>query len=223
MRPSFFFWYCSQVCNTCDVNTFQIGSAATSCDYCPSNTVTDGRGMWSRESCRCRPGSYRRDGKFGETCFGCPEGAVCEGGSHAPYAAQGYWGDWGLVDLSEADGDEAALAIRGTSFRMCVNPAYCTSNFVEGDIAKHGAARPLMGGHGLMDGHDHSVDSELLRIVRSDPSRLCSIEHRGRMCATCSLGHYSLGGKCLPCMKPYALFVVGCFLAIIAVWYLINR
>ena len=210
-----------QTCDACTINTFQASSNATSCNLCPSNTANGGRGMSSLESCMCRPGSYRRDGKPGRMCFDCPEGSVCQGESQAPYAAQGFWGDWGLVDLSEEDSDKAAHAIHRSSFHACTNKAYCTSNWTEAEYGSYleEVEDPL----GLVDANDRSAGDELMHLVRSDPSRQCSVETRGRMCSTCSLNYYSLGGKCLPCMKPYALFVVGCILAVFAVWYMINR
>ena len=220
-RPNIDLWSLRflQTCDACEINTFQASSNATSCNLCPENTANGGRGMSALESCKCRSGSYRRDGKPGQICFDCPEGGVCQGGDRAPYAAQGFWGDWGLVDVSEEDTDKAAHAIHRSSFHPCTNKAYCTSNWTREDLDSYMETVEEFPG----DVNDYGVGAELLRLVRSDPSRQCSNETSGRMCAACSLDYYSLGGKCLPCMKPYALFVVGCILAILAVWYLINR
>ena len=179
------------------------------------------------EACRpwraasAAPGRIAATASLGGCALIAPRGACARARAKAPYAAQGFWGDWDLVDLSEEDSDEAARAIHRSSFHGCSTKGYCTSNWTGGEYASY--MEGVEASRGLLDVNDHSVEEELIQLVRSDPSRQCSMETRGRMCSTCSLNYYSLGGKCLPCMKPYALFVVGCILATIAIWYMINR
>jgi hypothetical protein len=43
----------------------------------------------------------------GRECFMCPAGGVCLGGTAKPYPANGYWGDWSLVDLDVPDSEIA--------------------------------------------------------------------------------------------------------------------
>jgi len=217
--------YCAsegcKACRLCPKGTYQNQTGGTECSVCPMNTDTGtDQGSTSIEACACVWGFYRRDGMPGAECFPCPEGGVCDGGPHAPYPMEGYWGDWSAVDKRAPDSAAAAQSIHRTAFHRCTIEEYCRSN-IDADTAKQlvlgreGADAALLG--------SEQLQQEAMRLVRSNSSSLCVGQAEGTLCANCAEGYFHLGGRCTKCLQPEALFVIGCILAIIFAWYLMNR
>jgi hypothetical protein len=176
--------------------------------------MTATRASTSRNQCVCREGHYRLDGAAGEPCYACPNGAECHGGSNAPFAAMGYWGDWpAVVEAATRDGrvvDSDLLgAIHTFSFRKCLNALHCTNDC--GALVTDDPAGTVV------------EALETLRACRSNTSHICDPRYTDNLCSLCSPGFFSLGGQCLRCLEPAVPFVTGCVLLIIAAWYLINR
>ena len=199
-------------CFPCPTGTFQAESGAESCAACPRGTHTfKDVGSKSVESCVCREKFYRRDQLPGLECFACPEGGICEGDSFPPYAEQGYWGDWDLVDKTVPDSPEAASSIANKVFLRCRDSTHCTSCEDVGESA-------------FLTGNLTEVqDTPALLECRSDPDRLCSLGYQGVMCQACIEGYFSIEGDCFQCPKDGVLFTLGCILALFAVWFVANR
>jgi len=193
------------LCTPCQAGSYQPSSGETGCESCPSGTRTIERAADSLSDCTCDRGYYRRDGAPGLVCYECPTNGVCDGEAFPPYPAPGYWGDWSLVPHNTTgDEVEEAAALKEVMFRECA---------VESCGGDCGAAS-----RGLSVLEERTV----VRECRSDADQVCSEGRKGRVCKTCSVGWFSLGGRCTKCKNPTTLFVVGCLCMIVFAWYFLN-
>mmetsp|Transcript_6814 Transcript_6814/g.23812 ORF Transcript_6814/g.23812 Transcript_6814/m.23812 type:complete len:1139 (-) Transcript_6814:31-3447(-) len=183
---------CSE-CAGCPLGLYQDKEGQSECTLCPAGT-TSLPAAGSLDLCVCDRGFYRRDGQPGEQCFPCPYGGACDGAFHAPYPQMGFWGSWGLVPSRNGTSEDGSVP---EVFFEC-DPGRCDGD-CDGASARQG-----------------------LRECRSEPSNLCNVGMEGRMCRSCELGYFSLGGQCTKCRSPAGLFVFGWLAAIIMAWIVLN-
>ena len=172
------------------------------CEACPDLTDTSELGSSEIGRCSCTAGSYRRDGRPGARCFPCPKGGVCDGGSHAPYADFGWWGNWSKVDTARADSVEAAEEISAVTFLACELSQDC-----QGGCGIEEQAFPFA-----------SERQAFVRTCRSNATNICSARTTGALCSDCDVGYFSMGGVCFKCKEPVGLFVYGSLFGIIISW-----
>eukprot|EP00210_Caulerpa_lentillifera_P002360 g2264.t1 len=105
----------SSDCDSCPLGTYINKTGWSECLPCPNGTTTWQRGSTAVTDCSCLRNFYNPFGQIGETCYPCPEGAVCEGGSEQPYPLKGFW--MSLRNRNQAyPCDPADLCLGGPEF-----------------------------------------------------------------------------------------------------------
>jgi len=194
---------CKQ-CIPCSEGTFQDGSAATSCNECPSGAVTLLRESSSIEDCRCALGFFRLDASTGLECEECPMNGVCPGGGALPLAASGAWGNISItrsVAFRQQNNLTQIHMLQRHLFHLCSKyGGVCRGQCSDALAAAEGNASSCQ-----------------------DTPNICGSGHRGRMCAACEKGYFRMLGKCRQCPPQQYLFVFGGLLAVVLVWFLLNK
>ncbi|GMH37095.1 hypothetical protein BSKO_04968 [Bryopsis sp. KO-2023] len=113
-------------CDPCSLGSWVSKSGQHECNECPRGTTTERKGTSSIEGCFCKVGWYHPQGKSGEECKKCPDGATCLGGASPPEPLPGFWnhvddvGNMFSCDPTHACvGGRGDLCARGHSGRVC--------------------------------------------------------------------------------------------------------
>jgi hypothetical protein len=190
-------------CVSCDAKGdqfYQENASATACDTCPEHTRRRaGSSPAASSECKCETGFWRHDQLLGRSCFGCPEGADCEGKDALPFPKKDYW----------AITKNAVLVAANTSAGGASNESRQLLVFDATGLT----------GIPITPGYFQQCSTNPARC-KGGSNFECNPGYEGIMCSDCKVGQFYFRGACdISCsdIEPQGAVTVFGILAVIAV------
>ena len=188
----------SEVCSPCDdiENAYQELPGQTTCLICPNNTRRrEGKlATQSVKGCICKQDFWAPSAVDGIDCIECPNGALCDGNLHLPYARAGYWApelrscNPGLSPLSRSENDTCFFNIDFFPCTYFKDPNSCAGG------------------------------------KRDESTAMCGPGYRGAACSLCEENHYKFNSQCYHCGETVRGSLINLSLGalMLGIWFLFN-